>query len=70
MEFLMYYKNGGIMKQKYFIIGNNKFPIIGWKEILGKKIPVLKAEAKTIKHEDGRVDVIIKTPILKVKGNQ
>jgi len=58
------------MKEKYFKIGDKLFEIIGWKEILGKKIPILKAESETIKHEDGRVDVIIKAPTIKVKGKQ
>ena len=38
------------------------------KKILNKKVPLLKVESDTIKHENGRVDIIIKPTVLKVKG--
>ena len=41
-----------------------KCPIIGYKNIGGKKIPVIKAHGEEIKGPNGRVDVIIKVPAI------
>ena len=46
------------------IIQGKKCPIIGYKNIGGKKIPVIKAHGEEIKGPNGRVDVIIKVPAI------
>ena len=36
----------------------------------GRQVPMLTVETETIKHPDGRQDVIIKVPPLQVRGNK
>ena len=51
-------------------IGNKEAIVSGYKEVNGKKVPVIKAESEEIRHEDGRIDVIIKVPILKMEAKK
>ena len=51
-------------------IGNKIVPVSEYKEVNGKKIPVIKAESEEIRHADGRIDVIIKVPILKMESKK
>ncbi len=45
-------------------------PISGYKKIGGQKVPVIKAEAKEIKHSNGRVDIIVKVPFMELSAKQ
>ena len=51
-------------------IGNKVIPVSGYKEVNGKKVPVIKAESEEIRHPDGRIDIIIKVPILKMEAKK
>ena len=52
------------------ILNGRTVPISGYKEIGGKQVPVIQAEAEEIKHSGGRVDVIIKVPSLELNSQQ
>lgn len=53
----------------YIRIGNKKLKVNGYKIINGKKVPIVKCDAKTIE-KDGKKSVIISAPTIKVKGGQ
>jgi hypothetical protein len=40
------------------------------KEVNGKMMPVIKAQAEEIKRPDGRVDVVVKVPCLKIESKE
>ena len=51
-------------------IGGKIVQVSGYKQINGQTVPVIKAEAKEIKHSDGRVDVIVKVPFMELNAKQ
>lgn len=51
-------------------IRGQEYEISGYKEINGKRVPVIKAQAEEIRHPDGRVDVVVRVPSLKLTGKK
>lgn len=51
-------------------IGDKVLEVSGHRIINGQRVPVIKAEAKEIKHSDGRVDVVVKVPVLQIASKQ
>lgn len=45
-------------------------PVSGYKEVNGKKVPIIKAETEEIRHPDGRIDIIVKVPFLRMEAKK
>ena len=44
-----------------------EIPISGYNKINGQDVPIIKAETEEIRHSDGRVDIIVHVPCLKME---
>ena len=59
-----------IKGKDYLILGQRLLEIERYEEKNGKKVPIIKVDAKEIKNDDGTQDVKIKVPYLTITGGK
>ena len=51
-------------------LGNKVVEVSDWKEVDGRRIPVIKARTEERKNPDGSVDVVVHVPYLQIAGGE
>ena len=55
---------------EYVKIKDKVLQVSGYRTVNGQRVPIIKAEAKEIKHPNGRIDVVVKVPVMQIASKQ